>query len=70
VDTTNPTGLDLKLERVASRVKQHQMASVMGVSASRIAAIEREAYPSDTIVRRYRAALGACQNVPHTASAA
>jgi transcriptional regulator with XRE-family HTH domain len=66
-DTDSPRGLDLKVERVSARLKQYQIAEHMGVSASRVAAIEREAYPSGEVVRRYREALGACQNVPHAA---
>lgn len=67
MDTTSPSGLDLKLERVAARVKQYQLASALGVSKSRVSAIEREAFPSPQIVRRYREGLGACQNVLHAA---
>jgi len=67
---TTPTGLDLKVERVSARVKQQALALQMGVSASRVAAIEREAFPSTLIVYRYRSALAACQNVSHAPEAA
>lgn len=66
---TNPTGHDLKVERVSARVKGISLAAQMGVSGSRIAAIEREQYPSVEVVHRYREALRACQNVPHGQSA-
>jgi hypothetical protein len=56
----NKTGLDLKLARVAARVKQWQIAHEMGVSPSRVAAIEREAVVSDDVETRYLAALGTC----------
>lgn len=66
VDATKaPSGLDLKVARVAARVRQYHIAAQMGVTVSRVSAIEREEFPSAEIVRRYRAALGACQNVLH-----
>jgi DNA-binding XRE family transcriptional regulator len=55
------TGLDLKLARVAARVKQWQIAHEMGVSPSRIAAIEREAVVTEDTEARYLAALGICR---------
>jgi transcriptional regulator with XRE-family HTH domain len=71
VDTvTSPTGLDLKVARVAARVKQAELGAHMGVTYSRVAAIEREQFPSAETVRRYRAALEACQNVRHGRDAA
>lgn len=54
------TGLDLKLERVAARLKARQVAEAMGVSPSRISLIEREAFPTPEVVRRYRVALATC----------
>lgn len=57
---TSPSGLSLKLERVAARLKQNELAAAMGVSPSRLANIEREEYPSAETVRRYRDALSAC----------
>jgi transcriptional regulator with XRE-family HTH domain len=65
-----PSGHLLKVERVSARVKAKQIAALMGVSPSRVASIEREEFPSTEVVQRYRAALAACQNVPHTATAA
>lgn len=71
MDTTAaPTGHDLKVERVSARVKQYELALKMGVSGTRISAIEREQFPSPEIVRRYRVALAECQHVPHTAEVA
>lgn len=64
------TGHQLKVERVAARVKAKDIAAQMGVSASRVASIEREEFPSVEAVSRYRSALEACQNVPHTPEAA
>lgn len=51
------TGLDLKLARVAARVKQRPLADAMGVSESRVSAIEREAVVSPAIRLRYLDAL-------------
>lgn len=68
--TTNPTGHDLKVERVSARVKQAALGAHMGVTYSRVAAIEREQFPSAEIVRRYRSALDMCQNVQHAPEAA
>lgn len=70
MDATTVSGLDLKVERVAARVKQKHLADQMGVDASRVSAIEREQFPSAHMVQRYRDALAQCQNVPHTQSAA
>lgn len=69
----NPTGLGLKVERVSRRVKANALAEAMGISKSRVSAIEREGFPSDEIVSRYRAALDTCAPSPtsqDTASAA
>lgn len=64
------TGLDLKVERTRRRVKATLLAAQMGVSKSRLSAIEREGYPSDEIVARYRIALDTCATSPTPASAA
>lgn len=64
---TSPTGHNLKVSRVAARVKAKDIAAHMGVSASRVSSIERDQFPSTAAVARYREALSACQNVPHTA---
>jgi transcriptional regulator with XRE-family HTH domain len=57
---TQPTGLDLKLERVAARVKAVDLAAAMGVHPSRISAIERDQFPTIDSVRRYREAIATC----------
>lgn len=67
---THPTGHDLKVERVQARVKAIDLAAQMGVSGSRIAAIEREQFPSLETIRRFREALETCQNVQNGSSAA
>lgn len=63
------TGLDLKLERVAARVKARQVAAAMGVSPSRVSLIEREQFPSPDVVRRYRDAVATCATSPRPAAA-
>lgn len=70
IDGSGPTGHQLKVERVAARVKGVRLAAQMGVSGSRVAAIEREQYPSTETVRRYREALAACQHVAHVSAEA
>lgn len=67
---TEPTGLDLKVERTRLRVKGIEVAEAMGVSKSRIAAIEREGFPSAETVARYRAALATCAASPTSKAAA
>jgi len=62
--TDEPTGLTLKVERVAARVKAKHLADAMGVSASRVSSLEREQFPSPESVRAYRAALATFRNVP------
>lgn len=66
---TGPTGHNLKVERVTARVKSKDLAAQMGVSGSRLSAIEREEFPSAEIVLRFRAALDTCQNVAHAEAA-
>lgn len=63
------TGLDLKVERTRCRVKATILAAEMGVSKSRLSAIEREGYPSAEIVARYRAALATCAANPTSEAA-
>lgn len=58
--TSATSGLDLKLARVARRIKQKPLGDAMGVSASRVAAIEREAIVTSETVARYLAALDTC----------
>lgn len=58
------TGLELKLQRVALRVKNRELAEAMGVDPSRISAIERQAYVTPETVERYTKALGTLRQVP------
>jgi len=51
------TGLSLKLERTARRVRVGELAMAMGVSAARISNIESRDVVTDEAARRYRAAL-------------
>ena len=67
--TDEPTGLTLKVERVAARVKANALAKAMGVSPSRVSSLEREQFPSRDSVRAYRAALATCMNVQHEKAA-
>lgn len=60
VETEALSGLDLKVARVRRRVRQKAIAEGMGVSQSRITAIEREQFPSAETVRRYLEALDTC----------
>ena len=53
----NVPGLTLKLERVASRLSQRQIAEGMGVSESRVSKLEAEAFVTDGAALRYRAAI-------------
>lgn len=63
------TGHLLKVRRVDARVKAVRLADAMGVSNSRISAIEREQFPSDEIVARYLDALDTCRNVRNNGAA-
>lgn len=51
------SGLDLKLERVASRIKAVDLAREMGVSRQRVSSIEAVAVVPDETVSKYRSAL-------------
>lgn len=57
------TGLDLKVARTRDRVKAKAIAEAMGVSASRVAKVEREAVVSPEIAQRYLAALELCRTL-------
>lgn len=57
------TGLDLKLKRVARRVRVIDLAQVMGVRHSRISQIEAQAVPSADMQQRYLAALATFPDV-------
>ena len=54
------TGLDLKLERTAERVRVKELAAAMGISQSRISRIEGQSVVTDILTARYRAALRTC----------
>lgn len=53
----NPTGLDLKLQRVAARVTATRLASELGVGRTAITNTERELRPSARRIRIYLDAL-------------
>lgn len=55
-----PSGIDLKLERVAARVQQKHIAEAMGVSPSRVSAIESLAIVTVDTAARYRTAIDTC----------
>lgn len=57
------TGMALKVARTQARVKANQVAREMGVSPSRVAAIEREAIVTPAAAARYLAALEQCRTV-------
>ena len=59
------TGLDLKLRRVAARVRNADLAAEMGISSSRVSRIESTQFPSEDMQRRYLEALAALTDVPH-----
>lgn len=56
--SARPTGLDLKLQRVAAGVSQRELAGRMGVSPQRLAAVEASFRPSRAMASRFDAALG------------
>lgn len=58
---TAHSGLDLKLARVAARVKQRALGAAMGVTESRISSIEREAIVTPKLAERYLRALDTCR---------
>lgn len=61
MSTPQPTtGLDLKLARVAARVKQRAIGAAMGVSETRVSHIEREAVVTPELAERYMTALRIC----------
>ena len=55
--SARPTGLDLKLRRIASGVSQRELAQRMGVSPQRLAAVEASYRPSSAMGARVAAAL-------------
>ena len=64
------TGMELKLRRIGSRVTGRALAQEMGVTSSRISAIEREAIPTAETQARYLEALRMLTDVSHVAEAA
>jgi transcriptional regulator with XRE-family HTH domain len=64
------TGMDLKLERTAARVTGRALARTMGLSHSRISAVEAYAVVTPEMVARYRAALATCVQQRTSVSAA
>jgi transcriptional regulator with XRE-family HTH domain len=63
------TGIELKVRRVAARVKAYELAEAMDVSPSRVSALEREAEITSTAAERYLAALETLQEVRNAAVA-
>jgi transcriptional regulator with XRE-family HTH domain len=63
------TGMQLKLRRVAGRVTGRALAQAMGVGASRVSAIEREAVVTEETTRRYLQALEMLTHVPESEAA-
>lgn len=57
----NVTGLDLKVARTRARVKAKRIALAMGVSSSRVAALEREAFVTPEAAKRYLQAVAECR---------
>lgn len=57
------SGLALKLERTARRLRVRDMAEAMGVSPARISNIESRAIVTDEAARRYREALATLPTV-------
>lgn len=57
------TGIDLKLKRVAKRVRVTDLANVMGVTHPRVNHIEGSAIVTDDAARRYLEALDTFDDV-------
>ena len=53
----NTTGLSLKLQRTARRVKARDLAEAMGVKHPRVSQIEAQALVTDQTAERYLSAL-------------
>lgn len=64
------TGMDLKVERVKTRVTAQRLAATLDVSRQRISAIEALAVVNDDLVSRYRAALLSLTQTPQEVQAA
>jgi transcriptional regulator with XRE-family HTH domain len=52
-----PSGLDLKLRRIAAGISQRELARRLDVSPQRVAAVEATYRPSEAMLGRYAAAL-------------
>lgn len=63
------TGIDLKLRRVAADVKAKEIASLMGVSQSRVSRIENSRVISEDVRDRYLTALDTCSTKSTSAQA-
>lgn len=62
--STDTTGLDLQFERrrAVPKVQARDIASVMGISSSRVSRIENDPRrQTERMVERYRAALETCR---------
>ena len=57
------TGMELKLRRVSARIKGVALAEAMGVTSSRITAIEKEAVVTPETQQRYLDALDTLTHV-------
>jgi plasmid maintenance system antidote protein VapI len=57
----NPTGLDLKIERIRAGVMVKDLAAAMTITPSRLSRIEVDVPVTDRMLARYRAALGTCR---------
>lgn len=57
-------GLELRLRRVALRVKTNDLADAMGVTASRISHIEGRSVVTDNAAKKYLRALETLATVP------
>lgn len=64
------TGMELKLRRIGARVTGRALASEMGITSSRVSAIEREAIPTPTMQSRYLQALEKLTHVRNVEGAA
>jgi transcriptional regulator with XRE-family HTH domain len=57
------TGLDLKLERTAARVRVKDLALAMGVTSGHVSNLEARAIVTDESATKYRAALATLPTV-------
>lgn len=59
------TGMELKLRRIKARITGRALAAEMGITSSRISAIEREAVPTAAMQQRYTEALERLEKLTH-----